>query len=88
MEAATVSCISSLAFQTALTGHTVVTKGKESPAFNSIIANGGTLSGLTCSFSNGLPGRIDNTHATVHRGARTACILAAELSHSPPPHPP
>lgn len=60
VEAATVSYTSSVAFQTALTGQTVVTEGYESPAVNSTIANGGTLNGLTYSFSNGLPGRIDN----------------------------
>jgi len=60
VEAATVSFTSSAAFQTALTGQTVVTEGYESLAANSTIANGGTLNGLTYSFSNGLPGRIDN----------------------------
>jgi hypothetical protein len=61
VEAATVSYTSSVAFQTALTGQTVVTEGYESPAVNSTIANGGTLNGLTYSFSNGEAGRIDNT---------------------------
>lgn len=58
--AAIVSYTSSATFQAALTGQTVTTEGYELPAINSTIANGGSLNGLTYSFSNGAPGRIDN----------------------------
>ena len=57
-----VSYTSSAAFQAALTGQTVITEGYELPAINSTIANGGSLNGLTYSFSNGAPGRIDNIY--------------------------